>query len=333
MKLKLFLILLFCFKITLSQNLVPNGSFELFLDCPDAGAQIYKSIGWFQPVKNFGLNVNISSSSDYFNSCSLNSDISVPNNGAGIQFAKTGIAYAGIGLALQDGTDYREYIATSLTQPLIKGRTYEVSFEINLADLSSIASNSIGVYFSQDSIFSTNFNHINFIPQIESNGVFIDNQTDWLQINRSFVAHGFEKFLLLGNFKDSSSIQIKLINGLNPIKGAYYYIDDVSVICLDCDSAEQKDSSNLVMPNIFSPNNDGVNDVFIATAKNIVSYSCILYNRYGQQITQLNQINAAWDGHTQSGIAVCDGVYYYLVTAMGADGIEHKLKGFVTLLR
>ena len=60
------------FNLGKAQNLVPNGSFENYSQCPFYSNEIYRAIGWFQPHKYPGLNsVNQSSSSDYFNLVTL----------------------------------------------------------------------------------------------------------------------------------------------------------------------------------------------------------------------------------------------------------------------
>src|SRR6185295_11530904 len=72
-----------------SQNLVPNPSFENYSTCPNDLKQIYFAFPWFQP--NTYLNAV-----DYFNSCTSNSSIDIPNNWAGYQCPHTGLAYSGI---------------------------------------------------------------------------------------------------------------------------------------------------------------------------------------------------------------------------------------------
>ncbi|MES1224806.1 MAG: gliding motility-associated C-terminal domain-containing protein [Bacteroidota bacterium] len=124
-----------------------------------------------------------------------------------------------------------------------------------------------------------------------------------------------------------------------PTQSRWYYVshqnsfgylakDSVFITVMDC-----RFESELEFPNIFTPNNDGVNDAFVASAKNIDTYNCKIFNRYGLKVAELKEINEAWDGHSESGVALSDGVYYYFATAVGKDEMEYKLKGFVTLLR
>lgn len=93
-------------------------------------------------------------------------------------------------------------------------------------------------------------------------------------------------------------------------------------------------TSILEMPNAFSPNGDGVNDIYKAkdTHKSIVSFKAYIFNRWGQKLYEWSDIDGGWDG-TYHGSPVKAGVYYVLVKAKGADGIEYNIKRDVNLMR
>ena len=91
--------------------------------------------------------------------------------------------------------------------------------------------------------------------------------------------------------------------------------------------------SSISVPNIFTPNNDGVNDDFKITSKNIVTLNCKIYNRWGIKITELTKPNEVWEGHSTSGLQASEGVYFYMLSATGADGNGYDKKGFVQLIR
>ena len=92
--------------------------------------------------------------------------------------------------------------------------------------------------------------------------------------------------------------------------------------------------SKLEMPNAFSPNGDGVNDIYKAKEnhKSIVEFHAYIFNRWGQKIYDWTDINGGWDG-TWNGKDVKDGTYYVLVKAKGADGINYEIKKDVNVLR
>ena len=89
----------------------------------------------------------------------------------------------------------------------------------------------------------------------------------------------------------------------------------------------------LTIPNIFTPNGDGKNDLFYITTTAISELDCIIYDRWGLKITEWNTVGGSWDGRTKSGSMAHDGVYYYIVTAKAADGKIINKQGFLQLLK
>lgn len=92
--------------------------------------------------------------------------------------------------------------------------------------------------------------------------------------------------------------------------------------------------SELKVPNAFSPNGDGINDVFKVTYKSLVKFNAYIFNRWGQQLYQwgLDQIDEGWDGTTH-GKPVKDGVYFIVIEAEGSDGVKYKKKSDINILR
>lgn len=70
--------------------------------------------------------------------------------------------------------------------------------------------------------------------------------------------------------------------------------------------------SELVCPNVFSPDNDGVNDVWMVSYKSLVDFHCWIYNRWGNLVCEFTDPGSGWDG-TYRGKLVDTGVYYYVV--------------------
>ncbi|MDI1353407.1 MAG: gliding motility-associated C-terminal domain-containing protein [bacterium] len=93
--------------------------------------------------------------------------------------------------------------------------------------------------------------------------------------------------------------------------------------------------SELEIPNIFTPNNDGVNDEYFIKAANIAEISMQVLDRWGQIVFEVSSQsgNVVWDGKNQKGIEVADGVYYYTLVASGKDGIDYKKSGTITITR
>lgn len=86
------------------------------------------------------------------------------------------------------------------------------------------------------------------------------------------------------------------------------------------------------IPNIFSPNGDGTNDIFkVFAGGGVEDFECWVYNRWGQLIFESDNVDDAWDG-TYNGVDAPSEVYYYLIRfRVGGQDIEEK--GDVTLVR
>ena len=100
----------------------------------------------------------------------------------------------------------------------------------------------------------------------------------------------------------------------------------------DCLDIIVNDESTLYVPNVFTPNGDGVNDVFYTPNRNIVSYSLDIFNRWGQLLFSSDSPLKGWDG-TFGGQMVPDGVYVYILKAKGADEVTYSKTGHITVFQ
>lgn len=92
--------------------------------------------------------------------------------------------------------------------------------------------------------------------------------------------------------------------------------------------------SKLEFPNAFSPNGDGINDIYKAKDgwQSIVDFHAYIFNRSGHKLYEWTDPAGGWDGKV-GGRDVSDGVYYVLVKAKGADGHNYHIRKDVNLLR
>jgi len=90
-----------------------------------------------------------------------------------------------------------------------------------------------------------------------------------------------------------------------------------------------------VIPNAFSPNSDGKNDIFYIIYKgDIVLREFSIYNRYGQQVFTTSDITQGWDGYFH-GERLEIGSYYYYIRLICGNKLDHEVsfKGDITLVR
>lgn len=88
---------------------------------------------------------------------------------------------------------------------------------------------------------------------------------------------------------------------------------------------------NQVVPNVFTPNSDNINDIFILPYKHNLK-KLIIYNRWGQVVFEGATGENEWNGQNLSGVPVPDGVYFYLIELIGCEN-GTSINGYVTLMR
>jgi len=86
------------------------------------------------------------------------------------------------------------------------------------------------------------------------------------------------------------------------------------------------------IPNTFTPNGDGLNDVFTGYGMGFVIFEMRIFNRWGQEIFYTNDIHRGWPGTYKDSLCPI-GVYSYKVDIITPSGFEHNYIGHVNLLR
>ncbi len=316
--------------VNAQQNLVVNGDFEEYSSCPAGFSdpfqnpkEIEKCIGWKAPT--FGT-------SDYYNVCASNPNISIPTNLFGEQSSFNGNGYLGgyftnytwgAGTDGYSGIMWWEYVQGRLSGSLEQGKIYKFSMEVSLAEGSDLMITEIGAYFSNTPISSPNTAALTVIPQCifyEPN--YFSDTLNWVHLETYFMASGGEQYLTIGNFKDDVGTDTLRRfdlspNALNPFM-TYFYIDDV--ILTDF-------SSELPTGNIFTPNNDGVNDLWkLPVSGELGTKKVSILNRWGNLIFEGDLNGFTWDGKTKDSSECSDGTYFYRVS-------DTTLAGFIELIR
>lgn len=92
------------------------------------------------------------------------------------------------------------------------------------------------------------------------------------------------------------------------------------------------EQGTLLVPNSFSPNDDNINDEFNINVANLKQFKISIYNRYGEQLFESNDIFNSWKG-TYRNQPVPIGAYFYIIKAQDLSGKDIKLSGSITLIR
>lgn len=212
-----------------AQNLVPNGSFEDYASCPGSYSRNpaefrvddWRSLTWGSP--------------DYFNACSKG-EAAVPYNWAGVSDAFEGYGFAGL-YTYMAIKDYREYLHTKLTEPLIKDSVYHIEFRYKLSSYSKYCTDRIGLLLSDTLPTLHHDRPLRIAPSVTfvKDSALTLETGSWELAVAEYKAKGNEQFLTIGNFSDNTETGLYYIQFRSPqqpmlAESAYYYIDAVKVI-------------------------------------------------------------------------------------------------------
>ncbi len=109
--------------------------------------------------------------------------------------------------------------------------------------------------------------------------------------------------------------------------------------CIDTDTLEipvTVEPSDLQVPNFFSPDGNGINDVLTLTVDGMKSFNFVIYTRWGRKVFEADneeKAEAGWDGSVSSGAKASPGTYFFVFEGEGKDKKKWEEKGSIQLLR
>lgn len=288
-KLLLYTVFIFSAVCGYAQNLVPNGSFEQYSSCPNSTGQLSNTGNW-----NWA-----GATTDYYDSCSPQGNMSVPLNIYGYQYAFEGSAYIGMNVYAinESGSPFyaREPAQTAMNNSLSIGTKYFVSFKVALTlnnFESCCATNKLGARFTTFSYTDANGSNpapIDNFAHIYSNSIVTDT-VNWTTISGSFVADSAYSYITIGNFFDSTHLQIIDYFGNFPqTSAAYYFVDDVRVSTdslYTVTSLPKFDYTNEL--NIYPNPSNGL--IKIKAQQSNSTYFIRVFNSLGQEVFNHNVI-------------------------------------------
>ncbi|MBK9272991.1 MAG: hypothetical protein IPM49_00435 [Flavobacteriales bacterium] len=211
-----------------AQNLVPNGSFEDYTQCPEFFGYAQYATGW--------LNLH-TSSADYFNRCQENLVVGVPFNTCGYQEPADGDGYMGLATTFPGLDWYREVVGIALSEPLQAGVPVCLSFQMALGGFGSwdagsaiFTSKCVGMRFFNE--FPADWTAYLYPNSAALHMTEVPTDTAiWYSINGVYVPDSNYAYLAIGNFfADSLSSILPLdSSGYGTAGISYAFIDDVRV--------------------------------------------------------------------------------------------------------
>ena len=108
--------------------------------------------------------------------------------------------------------------------------------------------------------------------------------------------------------------------------GSYRVISMVTGTMCPCETCNQDSTeikvsiaeSELRVPNVFTPNGDGLHDEFRVQYRSLAEFHCWVYNRWGKLVYEWTDPAKGWDG-TINGSPAAEGAYFYVIRARGTD--------------
>lgn len=102
-------------------------------------------------------------------------------------------------------------------------------------------------------------------------------------------------------------------------------VDLMSIDFADC---------TILIPNVITPNGDGLNDSWIIGVDRPLLFDLVVYNRWGRLVYESRDFSTFWDGiHYQTGELCSEGVYFYIIQVNDFEGVDFKQQGNVSVIR
>lgn len=308
-----------------SQEFLSNGNFETYDALPSSISDYDNCTGW-SAMQGGGTPNYLHMDAD--------SPVQLPDNHSfGIVYPHSGKAIMGL-VGYSTTTEFREYLIKQLDSPLTIGTEYELSFWITngIKSFTPGGCNCFGVALTTQYLVQQIFSPVQAMPQFVVTDTLYTHE--WREYKFTFVADSAYSYLSLGNFFNDSqtyAATFDTINTMYPLSSnnTYYFIDDIS---LKIPIVEEFVNIEAI-PNIFTPNGDGINDEFIfKLPKEYTDIQLKIINRWGGIIYETADLQSGWNGNCKENECK-DGIYYWILTYKDKEFVEHTHNGFVSIMR
>lgn len=322
-----------------------NGGFETHSALPS-------NVGQWQVVHGWNNAGSLVSSPDYYHYQS-SAEADIPETPLALVDAFEGEAIMGFIACGRKHNNLREYLTAVFSEPLIVGKSYRVSFRLTnglktLFSTAGLAVNGLGLYFSTSQPVQQAQTPLVVTPQWTINDLFYS--PEWELFTYTFEADQPYLYMTFGLFGTDDDKDIVVAEGHEP-QYAYYFIDDVNLIRLPTDNRPTYDPDRraprplasrpykptaFYVPNSFTPNGDGYNDIFIPIAGAISQWEFSVFNSWGERVFYTDDSSRGWDGNYNSKQAG-NGTYVWEVKYQEFDDeigwVLKEERGVVTLVR
>ncbi|MBL7883007.1 MAG: gliding motility-associated C-terminal domain-containing protein, partial [Bacteroidia bacterium] len=218
-------------------------------------------------------------------------------------------------LIQSDSSNYSPVLATN------SFATYYVTVTSNgcTSTISTVSAGNYSVTAGVTANPTTGFIPLNVLFTNQSTGVTTSDNFSWNVGNTNFASTYDANYI----FTNSGNYTITLITTDNE-SGC---TDTATVLIV------VNGDVTFSVPNVFTPNGDGNNDVFYVSSEGLKELKVMIFDRWGLKMYEYEGINGSWDGRTTAGVEVSDGTYYFILEATGVNGKEFLEKGAILVSR
>ena len=171
-------------------------------------------------------------------------------------------------------------------------------------------------------------------------GVDADVQTGYPVLDVTFTNFSTDATSYIWSFGNNEIEQTTTTDGqFMSYSGIGTYIVVLTAtngVCVDADTLQivviPFPDPILDIPNVFTPNGDGVNDHFTIDTQFAEDINILIFNRWGNQVAEINGLTEKWDGKVD-GKDASDGTYFFKYNVTGINGAALSGHGNVTLVR
>jgi len=329
----------------LTGQVIVNGGFEDLSALPSTTGQWSLAGGW----ASTGSSEN---SPDVFHVQGAGGG-DLPETPVALVSPYQGMAVAGFMASGSAGTDRREYVTGTFSSPLIAGTRYRMTFRMTSGELTAFSEGGLGIgklgmHFSMGTLSQIGASPMMEAPHFVLTPVFFSRE--WETISFTFVADADWSHFTWGAFGPDSDRIIEPIEGNQPSM-AYCFVDDFNLVLSEGEmSADEVDVRGpnpkpqievidlesepaWFVPNAFTPNDDGENDLFLPIWGNLTMVRFEVYSRWGELVYKLSSGSNGWDGQSLSNQNVAAGMYIWQMDLQDVNGRTISESGAINLIR
>jgi len=330
-----------------TQAQIANGSFENVSALPSNTGQWNVLAGWDNAQST------VATPDCFHTSGSLGGDL--PETPIALLNPFEGLSIAGIAAIHRVESDLdlrREYLVNQLEEPLVVGQRYRLKLywtngQRTPTSPSGWATSGLGVAFSSERPAQNQHARLSLTPVFSTS--YPQYAEDWQLLSFEFVATQEAMWMTLGVFLADTHLDVEIHAGLEPSM-AYYFFDALSISPIEPSPvgpvtvvgkgpdagvvSGYEGEVPVFVPSAFTPNNDGLNDVFLPVLTDQQALSLEVYDRWGSRIASLSAPDFSWDGRDGLGDLLPAGDYVWqMMLAPGKTRSKTVVQGRVSLVR